>query len=55
MIETPQEQGARVYKEINKILDKEGFVFDIQMIPELRIVAKPSPVTIAKKDDLSLK
>lgn len=41
MPETPQEQGARVFKKINAILKEEGMTFDIQMIPQLMLVKTP--------------
>lgn len=43
MIETEEQKLARVSKKIQKIMEEEGVVFDIQMVPQMRMMSIPAP------------
>ena len=51
-IETEESHIKRVSEQISKILVKEGLVFDVDMIPQIRIRTLPKPKVeeIEKKD-----
>lgn len=51
MIETEAEHIDRVSKKISKVLLDEGLVFDVQMIPQIRMVAMPKPKEVKEKQD----
>lgn len=45
-VETEEQQITRVSEKISKILKDENLVFDVQMVPQIRILHIPKP-----KDD----
>lgn len=46
MIETDEAQIKRVSDKIQSILVDEGLVFDVDMIPQIRIRRIPQPVVV---------
>ena len=49
--ETEEQHVKRVSEKISKILKDENLIFDVQMIPQIRIIHIPKPKVEEKKDD----
>ena len=48
--ETDEQHVKRVSEKISKILKDENLIFDVQMIPQIRILPIPKPKLKEKKD-----